>query len=66
MNRLDQYTKAIVAALVAAFGLYQVVRPDGVTPDEWGDIAATAVATLLLTWGVPNAEKPYDPQHLEH
>lgn len=55
MNRLNQYAKAIAAALVAGYALYQSVRSGGVTLNEWVDVAYAAVAAGVGVYLVPNA-----------
>ncbi len=47
--------KALVAGVVAAAGLVVTANADGsITGQEWSGIVATALATAVLTWAVPN------------
>lgn len=49
--------KAFVAAAGAAVTAYFGYRSGGVTAEEWGQIAGSAVATGLGVWGIRNKDK---------
>ena len=57
---LGKYTKAIGAAVTAAFLTYQVAGSDSsasgeaITGTEWRNIVVALVVTGILTWAVPN------------
>lgn len=58
MKGLAQYTKAIVAAVVAGLSALQVAQADNVvTQNEWVTIAVAFVTGLGVVWGVPNVSK---------
>lgn len=53
---MDQYAKAIVAAVMAGLGALGTALADGsVTATEWVVVASSVFAALALVWGVPNA-----------
>lgn len=64
---MNQYAKAITAALVAAYALFQaatgVGSPAGeaVAAGEWVGIVVSATVAGLAVWAVPNAKPPADP-----
>lgn len=54
--------KALVAGAVAAAGLITTAAANGeITGEEWSGIVATAVATAILTWAVPNRKSGSSP-----
>ncbi len=56
---MDQYAKAIVAAVMAGLGALGTALADGsVTATEWVVVASSVFAALALVWGVPNAPAP--------
>jgi hypothetical protein len=61
---MDRYTKAIAAALVAAYALYQTATgqasPGGeaVVVSEWVGVVVTGVTAGLAVWAVPNKQEP--------
>lgn len=56
---MDQYAKAIVAAVMAGLGALGTALADGsATATEWVVVASSVVAALALVWGVPNAPAP--------
>jgi len=64
---VGKYTKAILAALVAAYALYQVATGDdspagaGVTGNEWVSIIVSTLVSGIGVWAVPNdPPKPPD------
>ena len=58
---MDKFAKAITAALVSAYALYQVATGAGspggelVVTTEWVGLAVTGIVTGLAVWAVPNA-----------
>lgn len=64
---MDRYAKAIMAALVAAYALYQAatgqLSPGGeaVLVAEWVGIAVTGVTAGFAVWAVPNKRDPQPP-----
>lgn len=57
---MDKYAKAITAALVAAYAVYQVATGQGspggeaVVQAEWVGIAVTGIVAGAAVWAVPN------------
>ncbi len=49
--------KALIAGLGAGVTALVAAWPDGVTADEWGKVAAAAVATGLAVYFTPNKPK---------
>lgn len=56
---LSKIRKAIVAAIGAGTTAMVAAWPDGLTPTEWGGIAAATVTVFIATYWVPNGNKPY-------
>lgn len=62
--KVDKYAKAIVAALAAAYALYQTARGAGsdggevITVAEWVNIAVAGLTAGGVVYFVPNAPKP--------
>lgn len=46
--------KALMAALVAGYAMYQAARGGGMTVDEWVDVAYTTAVAGFGVWLVPN------------
>ena len=76
--KLDRYAKAIVAALITGYGMYQAAKGiqtaagEGIAFDEWVNIIFAALAAGFGVWAVPNAkpapvagETPAKPIHVE-
>jgi len=59
---LNGHIKAIVGGLVAAYSVYLVVSPDGVTSGEWIQIVMAALAGAGLTFAIPNTG-PFAPKN---
>lgn len=61
---MNQYTKAVVGALVAGLGALQVsLLPDtagvvAVTAYEWVGVAVSTLTALAAVWAVTNSNKP--------
>jgi hypothetical protein len=70
---MGKYTKAVVAALIAGYAVFQVATAtqsaagEMVTPNEWISIGVSALIAGLGVWAVPNdppaPPRPPDPQH---
>lgn len=57
----DRYAKAIVGAVLAALGSWQVaVADNGVTAQEWITVAIVFLATLAGVWVVKNTPTDED------
>lgn len=54
---LPRIRKSLVAAVGAGITAVVAAWPDGITADEWGKVAAAAVATALAVWATPNKPK---------
>lgn len=61
---MDKVAKAIIAALVAAYGIYEFATtgasPGGqaVVSAEWARVAVFGIVAGLGTWAVPNKTTP--------
>lgn len=61
---MDQFAKAIVAALAAGYAVYQIATgtqsPAGeaVAAGEWVGIAVATLTAGVAVWAVPNAPPP--------
>lgn len=57
-DKLMQYRKAIVAALIAGLtALYAAMSDDVITAGEWVMIALAVLGGGGATWAIPNAPK---------
>jgi peptidoglycan/LPS O-acetylase OafA/YrhL len=62
--QISKYWKAIAAAVAAGAGSLSVaVQDNQVTSEEWWTAAVAVLATLGLTWAVPN--KPATAKDIE-
>jgi hypothetical protein len=60
---INQYAKAILAAIIAGLGSLQVALLDEtVTASEWVVVALATISALGLVWGVPNASSNQPPE----
>lgn len=61
MNKLNEYRKAILAALLAFLTVVSTsLDHDGITAKEWVSAAIAAVVALMAVWAVPNAPPTND------
>lgn len=64
---MDRIAKAVIAALAAAYGIYEFATTVdsaggvGVTSAEWGRVAVFGLIAGLGTWAVPNAPAKAEP-----
>jgi hypothetical protein len=57
--KISRYWKAVAAAVAAGAGAVTTAAQDGqITGDEWWAVAVAVLATLGLTWAVPNKPTP--------
>lgn len=63
---MSRYAKAIMAALVAAYAMYQVATGAdsaggaGVTVNEWVNVVISTLVSGVGVWAVPNDPAPDD------
>jgi hypothetical protein len=51
---VDKIAKAVTAALVAGYAVYEAVEGSGVTSGEWVKIVVFTLVAGLAVWAVPN------------
>jgi hypothetical protein len=57
LGKVDKVAKAIAAAVLAGYSLFDLAQADDViTGTEWARIAVAVVVSGLVTWAVPNAK----------
>ncbi len=61
---MSKYAKAITAALVAGYAMYQSLSPP-ITSAQWIGIAVTTVVAGLAVWAVPNTSSDAVGKHSE-
>jgi hypothetical protein len=52
---VDKIAKAITAALVAGYAVYEAVSAGGLTSGEWVKVGVFTIVAGLAVWAVPNA-----------
>lgn len=52
---LGEYTKALVAGIVALGVSLQTAQPGGINGNEWASSVVGAIIVGTLTWAIPNS-----------
>lgn len=52
---MGKYNKAIFGAITAGLIMLKSVIKDGITADEWLDVALAVLAPFGVVWAVPNS-----------